>query len=60
MQAKGVSMNPLRQRMLDDMQIRNFAPGTQQAYIAAVAKYAQHFGRSPNCAYDRLLLRNGQ
>ena len=41
-------MNPLRQRMLDDMQIRNFAPGTQQAYIGAVAKYALHFGRSPD------------
>jgi len=41
-------MNPLRQRMLDDMQIRNFAPGTQQAYIGAVAKYASHFGRSPD------------
>jgi integrase/recombinase XerD len=47
MQAKGVSMNPLRLRMLEDMRIRNFAPGTQQAYIKAVAAFARHFNRSP-------------
>ena len=41
-------MNPLRQRMFDDMQIRNFAPGTQQAYIRAMANFAKHFGRSPD------------
>ena len=41
-------MHPLRQRMLDDMQIRNFAPGTQQAYIRAMANFAQPFGRSPD------------
>ena len=37
-------MHPLRQRMLDDMQIRNFAPGTQQAYIRAMANFAKHVG----------------
>src|SRR5450759_418632 len=47
MQAKGVSMNPLRLRMLEDMRIRNFAPGTQQAYSKAVAAFARHFNRSP-------------
>lgn len=41
-------MKPLRQRMLDDMQIRNFAPGTQQAYINAMAKFAKHFNHSPD------------
>jgi len=33
--------------MLQDMQIRNFAAGTQQAYINSVAKFAKHFDRSP-------------
>lgn len=40
-------MSPLRQRMIDDMQIRNFAIGTQEAYIRAIANFAKHFGCSP-------------
>jgi len=42
--AKG---SPLRQRMVDDMGIRNYSPATQYIYVNAVAKYALHFGRSP-------------
>jgi site-specific recombinase XerD len=33
--------------MLEDMQLRNFAPTTQRSYIHYVAGFAQHFGRSP-------------
>jgi hypothetical protein len=33
--------------MIEDMGIRNFAPATQYNYINAVAKYALHFGKSP-------------
>ena len=40
-------MTPLRQRMLDDMHLRNFSPKTVQAYIDHVAKFAAHFGTSP-------------
>jgi integrase/recombinase XerD len=40
-------MTPLRQRMLEDMQIRQLSPHTQRAYVAAVARFAKHFGRSP-------------
>jgi integrase/recombinase XerD len=40
-------MTPLRQRMLEDMQIRNLAPATQRAYVEYVAQFARHFGRSP-------------
>jgi integrase/recombinase XerD len=41
-------MTPLRQRMTEDMQLRNFAPGTQRSYISYVADFAQHFHRSPD------------
>jgi integrase/recombinase XerD len=40
-------MTPLRQRMLEDMQIRNFALNTQKCYLQHVAAFARHFGRSP-------------
>lgn len=41
-------MTPLRQRMLEDMQLRNFAPATQKSYIHYVADYAKYFQTSPD------------
>lgn len=38
-------MTPLRQRMIEEMRMRNLAPGTQNIYVACVAQYARHFGR---------------
>ncbi|MGH8114931.1 MAG: tyrosine-type recombinase/integrase [Rhodanobacteraceae bacterium] len=40
-------MTPLRQRMCEDMQVRNLAHNTQLAYLQQVARFAGHFGRSP-------------
>ncbi len=37
----------LRQRMIDDMTVRNLSPATQRSYIHAVAKFAKFFKRSP-------------
>lgn len=41
-------MTKLRQRMLEDMRLRNFSPHTQDNYIRAVAQLAKHFSRSPD------------
>ena len=40
-------MTPLCQRMIDDMQLRNLAAGTQKHYIRLVAGFAKYFGISP-------------
>jgi len=40
-------MTPLRQRMLDDMALRNLAPRTQTNYIHHVAAFARYWDRSP-------------
>lgn len=40
-------MTALRQRMIEDMKVRNFSPRTQQIYVDRVAKFAKHFGKSP-------------
>ena len=40
-------MTPLRQRMLEDMQLRNFSAHTIRAYLHCVADFARHFRTSP-------------
>ena len=40
-------MTPLRQRMLQDMGIRNLAENTQLSYVQQVSSFANHFHRSP-------------
>src|SRR5713226_7697278 len=43
-------ISPLRQRMLEDMNMRRFVPDTQREYIRAVKKLASFLGRSPDSA----------
>jgi integrase/recombinase XerD len=40
-------MTSLRQRMTEDMQVRNFSPHTQASYVQQVSLFARHFNKSP-------------
>jgi site-specific recombinase XerD len=40
-------MTPLRQRFIDELTRRNYSPRTIETYVAAVARTAKHFNRSP-------------
>jgi integrase/recombinase XerD len=40
-------MTPLRQRMLEDMQVRNLAENTQRSYLQQVSSFAKYFHCSP-------------
>ena len=41
-------MTPLRQRMLQEMQVRNLSAATQRNYIHHIAKFAVHYDISPD------------
>jgi len=40
-------MTPLRQRFIDDLRLRNYAPRTIETYVGRIVAFAKHFGRSP-------------
>src|ERR671936_974294 len=41
-------LSPLRQRMLEDMQIRNYSPHTIDGYLRYVGQFAKHFHTLPD------------
>ena len=45
----------LRQRMIEDMQLRGLAERTQAAYVAAVRQLAEHYGKPPDQIGDEEL-----
>jgi integrase/recombinase XerD len=48
-------MIPLRQRVIEDMQLRGLAERTQEAYVAAVRQLAEHLGKWPDQIGDEEL-----
>ena len=40
-------MTPIRQRMTQDMQVRNLSPHTQDSYVQQVSLFARYFSKSP-------------
>lgn len=40
-------MTVLKQRMIEDLQLRGLAEKTQDAYVGAVRQLAEHYGKSP-------------
>src|SRR6204780_5720189 len=40
-------MTPVRQRMIEDMQVRNLSPHTQGSYVQQISLFARYFGKSP-------------
>ena len=41
-------MTPLRQRFIEDLQLRNRSPRTVECYVFHLKKFAAHFGTSPD------------
>ena len=43
-------VSPLRQRMIDDMRVRQLSPKTQANYLRIVREFTRYLGRSPDTA----------
>jgi integrase/recombinase XerD len=41
-------MTPLKQRFIEDMQLRGLAPTTQRSYLHYVTEYAKFYNTSPD------------
>jgi len=47
---RNAAISPLRQRLIDDMNMRRFSRETQPNYIRDVGRFATFLGRSPDTA----------
>jgi integrase/recombinase XerD len=51
------TISPLRQRMIEDMSVRNFVEKTRNDYIRHVKTFTAFLGRSPETATPEALRR---
>lgn len=51
----GVSMTPLRQKLIDEIQLRGFSPHTQDSYVRSITGVARFYHRSPEQINDQEL-----
>src|SRR4029077_11480945 len=47
-QRKEFVVTLLRQRMLEDLQLRHYSPTTIRLYVYAIREFAKHFGKPPD------------
>ena len=45
-------MSELRERMVEEMQLRRYAERTQRSYLEAVTKLVRHVGKTPERDYS--------
>jgi Phage integrase, N-terminal SAM-like domain len=53
-------LTPLRQRLCEDMQLRNYSPSTLDSYLRCVADFARHFHASPEHPFRCRLFQGGE
>lgn len=46
---------PLRQRLIEDLQLHGLATKTQDAYVRAVRQLAEYYGKAPDCITEEEL-----
>ena len=51
-------MTPLRQKMIEDMQLAGLSAGTQKVYVDCVAALAKHYMRSPELLTEQELFKS--
>ena len=49
---------PLRQRMIEDMQLHGLSANTQDAYVRAIKQLAEYYNRSPEQITQERVLQN--
>ncbi len=49
------TITPLRQRLIEDLQLHGLAAKTQDAYVRAVRQLAEHYRKSPDCISEEEL-----